>query len=214
MAQQQAKVEKTAGASGRVEVPLYRGSSLKQKIKPLAVRLISAGWLAWYRFRFGKRVTFGRNFVTNGKIIIRGKGRVTFGDNINAWAHAEKNVFVTYGPQARITIGDECRISGVGVQSTLLVTVGPRCMLSSAIILDSDFHQLDPVLRHDTTVPVPSAPVHIGENVWVGGQSAIMKGVTIGENSVVAFRAVVTKDVPANVVVAGNPARVIKEIPT
>jgi maltose O-acetyltransferase len=210
MAEQQAKA--TTSTAGRVEVPLYRGSTLKQKLKPLAVRLISTGWLTWYKFRFGKRVRFGRNFLTNGRLVVRGKGRVTFGDNINAWAHAEKNVFVTYNPEARIVIGDECRISGVGIQSTLRVTVGPRCMLSSAIILDSDFHQIDPVLRHDTTVPVPSAPIHIGENVWVGGQSAIMKGVTIGENSVVAFRAVVTKDVPANTVVAGNPARVIKEL--
>jgi len=48
--------------------------------------------------------------------------------------------------------------------------------------------------------------------VWAGGQSAILKGVTIGENSIVGFRAVVTRDVPPNVVVAGNPAGVVKEL--
>jgi acetyltransferase-like isoleucine patch superfamily enzyme len=199
-------------AKSTVSMPLYRGNTLKQMIKPFAVRLISAFWLAVYRARYGKRVRFGRNFITNGKLIIKGKGRVIFGDDVNAWSHAEKNVLIAYSPHSRIIIGDECRISGAGVQANLLVTVGPRCMLSSTIILDSDFHQLDPVLRHDTTVPVPCAPVKIEENVWVGGQSAILKGVTIGVNSVVAFRAVVTKDVPPNSVVAGNPAKVVKTI--
>lgn len=198
--------------AGRVDKPLYRGNRLKQLLKPLAVRLISGFWLTFYRARYGKRVQFGRNFVTNGKLVVKGKGRVVFGDDVNAWCHAEKNVLIAYSPHARIIIGDECRLSGAGIQANLLVTVGPRCMLSSTIILDSDFHQLDPVLRHDSTVPVPCAPVRIEENVWVAGQSAILKGVTIGENSVVAFRAVVVKDVPRNVVVAGNPARVVKEL--
>ena len=54
--------------------------------------------------------------------------------------------------------------------------------------------------------------MHIGDNVWLGDGSVVLKGVTIGENSVVAARAIVTRDVPANVVVAGNPARVVKEL--
>jgi maltose O-acetyltransferase len=59
---------------------------------------------------------------------------------------------------------------------------------------------------------VACAPIEIGENVWLAGQSAVLKGVTVGKNSVVAYRAVVTGDVPPNVVVAGNPARVVKEL--
>ena len=55
-------------------------------------------------------------------------------------------------------------------------------------------------------------PVHIGDNVWLGDHSTVLKGVTIGDNSVVAARAVVTRDVPPNVVVAGSPAKVIKEL--
>ena len=201
-----------ATTSPRVAVPLYRGSRLKQMLKPFVVSALSAFWVTWYKLRLGKRVQFGRNFVTNGKLVIRGRGRVIFGDNVNAWCHAEKNVLIAYAPHSRIIVGDGARLSGAGVQSNLRVTIGPRCMVSSTIIIDSDFHQLDPVLRHDSTVPVPCAPVVLEENVWVGGQSAILKGVTVGENSVVAFRAVVTKDVPPNVVVAGNPARVIKQL--
>ena len=54
--------------------------------------------------------------------------------------------------------------------------------------------------------------MHIGDNVWLGDHATVLKGVTIGANSVVAAQAVVTRDVPANVVVAGNPARVVKEL--
>ena len=59
---------------------------------------------------------------------------------------------------------------------------------------------------------VEATPVHIGRNAWLGDGSTVLKGVTIGENSVVAARAVVTRDVPANVVVAGNPAKVVKQL--
>ena len=54
--------------------------------------------------------------------------------------------------------------------------------------------------------------MHIEDNVWIGDHATVLKGVTIGRNSVVAARAVVTRDVPANVVVAGNPARVVREL--
>ena len=54
--------------------------------------------------------------------------------------------------------------------------------------------------------------MHIGDNVWLGDHCVILKGVTIGENSVVGANAVVSRDVPANVVVAGNPARVVKQL--
>jgi maltose O-acetyltransferase len=82
------------------------------------------------------------------------------------------------------------------------------------MMVDTDFHSTDPELRHDPEAPFAVAPIELKENVWVAGQSAILKGVTIGENSIVAFRAVVTRDVPANVIVGGNPARVVKEFET
>jgi galactoside O-acetyltransferase len=55
-----------------------------------------------------------------------------------------------------------------------------------------------------------NAPIFICENVWIGAHSVILKGVTIGENSIVSIGAVVTKDVPSNSVVAGNPAKIVK----
>ena len=57
-----------------------------------------------------------------------------------------------------------------------------------------------------------AAPITIGDNVWLGGGAIVLPGVTIGENTVVGAGAVVTKDLPANVVAVGNPARVVREI--
>lgn len=201
-----------SNSAKRVAIPLYRAQGWKKMVKPYALRSISLFWITWYKLRMGKRVQFGRNFVTNGSLVIRGPGRVILGDDINAWGHAEKNVLITYTPDSVISIGKGTRLNGAGIQAYTRVSVGARCILSSTIIFDSDFHPLSPTQRHDPDAPVAAAPINIGENVWVGGQSAVLKGITIGENSVVAFRAVVSKDVPANVVVAGNPAQIVKRL--
>jgi maltose O-acetyltransferase len=176
------------------------------------VRLISAFWVRRLKLRLGDHVRFGRNFQTNGRLVIKGPGRVIFGDDINAWAHAEKNVLITYTPDSVITIGSGTRLNGAGIMAYTRIEVGRRCILGSTLLFDSDFHPLDPAHRHDPDAPVSCAPITLEENVWLGGQSAVLKGVTVGENSVVAFRAVVSDDVSPNVVVAGNPARVVKTL--
>lgn len=79
------------------------------------------------------------------------------------------------------------------------------------LIMDSDFHDLDPATRHSGTGG--ALPVQIGNNVWLGSRVIVQKGVSIGDNSVIAAGAVVTRPVPANVVAGGNPARVIRELP-
>jgi maltose O-acetyltransferase len=80
------------------------------------------------------------------------------------------------------------------------------------LLVDTDFHSLQRDRSTNPHAPVLSAPICIGPNVWLAGQSVVLKGVTIGANSVVGFRAVVTRDVPADVVVAGNPARVVRQL--
>lgn len=109
-----------------------------------------------------------------------------------------------------ITIGDYVLLSpGSRVSASDEITIGDSVMFANGVyVTDSDWHGLYDRTARDEKV----APVHIGENVWLGDHATVLKGVTIGENSVVAARAVVTRDVPANVVVAGNPARVVKEL--
>jgi acetyltransferase-like isoleucine patch superfamily enzyme len=77
--------------------------------------------------------------------------------------------------------------------------------------MDTNFHSTD-VARHDPGAPVKSAPVRIGSNVWIGAHAGILPGTTIGDNSVVGFGAVCTGDYPANALIAGPRAVVLRPI--
>lgn len=109
-----------------------------------------------------------------------------------------------------IKIGDYCLISpGVRITSAARIEIGNNCMLANgAFVTDADWHGIYD--RLDTTGSC--APVILKENVWIGDCATICKGVTIGENSIVGAGSVVTADIPANSIAAGNPARVVKEL--
>lgn len=112
--------------------------------------------------------------------------------------------------EGEISIGDYVMISpGVRISSSDQISIGDSVMMADGVyITDSDWHDIyDRTRRADEVTPVI-----IHNNVWLGDRATILKGVTIGENSVVAARSVVVKDVPANVVVAGNPAKVVKQL--
>jgi acetyltransferase-like isoleucine patch superfamily enzyme len=88
------------------------------------------------------------------------------------------------------------------------VTIGKDCAIAWGVtISDHDFHKL----YLDGKQLVETAPVLIGNNVWIGMNATILKGVTVGDGAVIGAHSVVTKDVPAKCVVVGNPAKVIKE---
>lgn len=110
----------------------------------------------------------------------------------------------------RLEIGDYAMISpGVRITASDEISIGDSVMMANGVyITDSDWHGIYDRVTRDPQV----APVRIGNNVWLGDHAVVLKGVTIGENSIVAACAVVSKDVPANVVVAGNPAQVVKEL--
>ncbi len=111
-----------------------------------------------------------------------------FGRNI----HLGKNVFINSG----------CHFQDQGG-----VFIGNDVLIGHNVVLATVDHDMDPYDRHNHY-----APIHIGDRVWIGSSAVITKGVTIGENAVVAAGAVVTRDVPANTVVGGVPARVIKVV--
>lgn len=157
------------------------------------------------------RYVIGEDFISNGRLRLAGPGRIRVGDRCNAWARAESNVLQTFDPAAVITIGNNVRLNGAGLQAAARITVGDDCILGSCTIVDTDHHPVA-VDRRRSGQPPAAAPITIGRNVWVAGMAAVLKGVTIGDDSVVAFGAVVASDVPAGVVVAGNPARVVKNL--
>lgn len=111
--------------------------------------------------------------------------------------------------EAELVIGANWAFSNnVTVVATVSVSFGEVCMVGDLVsVYDSDFHGISPETRHTRG---ESAAVRIGNNVWLGSRVMVLKGVTIGDNSVVAAGAVVVRDVPANTLVAGVPAKVIR----
>lgn len=144
-------------------------------------------------------------FCGKGKIIF--KGRVCLGYYpspffFSGYLHIEARL-----PEAVIEICDGTHISNncVIISEGPGIEIGQNCLIGPEVsIFDSDFHGLV-----DRRQPMKSA-VKIGNNVFIGSRVIILKGVHIGDNSTIAAGAVVTGEVPANVVAAGNPARVIK----
>ena len=98
--------------------------------------------------------------------------------------------------------------SGCCFQDQGGIEIGNNVLIGQQVVIATLNHELTPSKRANLL----PAPVKIGNNVWIGAHATILAGVTIGDNSVVAAGAVVNKDVPANVVVAGVPAKVIKNI--
>ena len=108
-----------------------------------------------------------------------------------------------------ISVGENVFInSGCCFQDQGGIDIGNNVLIGQQVVIATLNHELTPSKRANLL----PAPVKIGNNVWIGAHATILAGVTIGDNSVVAAGAVVNKDVPANVVVAGVPAKVIKNI--
>jgi acetyltransferase-like isoleucine patch superfamily enzyme len=99
--------------------------------------------------------------------------------------------------------------NNVAIVANERIVIGNGCQIGDMVtIYDSDFHELDPKTRIRSAGP--SAPVVIGSNVWLGSRVMVLKGVSIGDNTVVGAMSLVTRSLPANCVAAGVPARVIR----
>ena len=160
------------------------------------------------------------NFQRISAVILKDgstKNNIVLGNNVSMYG----NLVSQAG--GNIIIGDFVYIGGgsiIGAVNSIII--GSYTMISNHItIMDNNNHPVNPKDRkwlQQLPVNSPfrlwrysdSKPIIIGENVWIGVNSRINKGVTIGDNSVIAANAVVTKDVPPNCIAAGNPARIVK----
>ncbi len=113
---------------------------------------------------------------------------------------------------AIIRIGDNVGVSSVTISAFNKIIIGDDTLIGgNVLITDSDWHPLDPNHRFDN-LKTKTAPVEIGNNVFIGTRSIILKGVRIGDNSVIGAGSVVSKDIPTNVIAAGNPCVIIKHL--
>jgi acetyltransferase-like isoleucine patch superfamily enzyme len=115
-------------------------------------------------------------------------------------------IIATHSKNAKIIIGDNCGFSGTVIGSFTEIIIGDNVLCgANTLITDSDWHLNDPRSGE------PKA-VSICDNVWLGYGAIVLKGVTIGENSVIGAGSVVVKNIPPNVIAAGNPCKVIKKL--
>lgn len=146
-------------------------------------------------------------------LVIFGR-KITAGEHLHIISHKLKPVqlctWSSKQQQGQINVGNYVLISpGAQINSAEEIHIGDNCMIAAeALINDSDWHG-----TYNRTRPFQcSRPVVIKNNVWIGQRAIVNKGLTIGENSVIAAGAVVVNDIPANTIVGGNPATVIKTI--
>lgn len=186
----------------------------------------------WFNRKYFKMkgIRIGRNFQVYNKVYITGmRGIITIGDDftftsgdcINPICRNIRGCIHTDKKNSTIIIGN-----GVGMSSPCIwirdrlaigdnVKIGGGCM-----ILDTDTHQIDYLARRGKIAPnsenkftkIQSAPITIEDDVWIGANCQILKGVTIGARSIIGAGSVVTKNIPSDCIAAGNPARVIKSI--
>lgn len=158
--------------------------------------------------RFGK----GHAFMKPWNVEVFG-GPIALGDFATVIATRDQiirlSVWSIQEGMGRITIGSYCLICpGVRISSGSQITIGDNCMMASGVyITDADWHGI-----YDRAGFGRTLPVSISDNVWIGDRAMICKGVGIGENSIIGAGSVVVNSIPANVIAAGNPARVLREL--
>lgn len=201
----------------RGEPPPLRGNPLtflafarRNRMLTLGYARLIARW-AWLRLRWrGRLVTDGVCFVCPG---------VTFEIGKDARVHLGRWSWIGHGSKlrahegevrigAKSVIGQECTISAFQH-----VSIGRECIVADRVMLIDFDHG---VVEHERPVRqqgIYKRDVRVGHNVWVGYGACFLRGVTVGDNAIVGTGAVVTRDVPANAVVGGVPARLIRMRP-
>lgn len=170
---------------------------------------------------YNKKITKGSNVIIRGKINVYGEGEVVINDNVIINSHIRYNpiggqsstsFFVTKG--AKITIGRGSGISNSAFCAMNRIELGKDVYIGGDCrIYDTDFHSIKKNERvNSSNCNVKTKPVFIDDGVWLGASCIVLKGVTIGKNSVVGAGSVVTKDIPPNQIWAGNPAHYIKDL--
>ncbi len=154
-----------------------------------------------------RRITFRLNSAYHTQEKVRALLSELFGYDVPSSLRVFPPFYTDFGKN--ISVGENVFINACcHFQDHGSVILGDGCQIGHNVVFATLNHGLSPEDRKHTY----PAPIVLGKNVWVGSNSTILQGVAIGDNAVVAAGAVVTKNVPANVVVGGVPARIIKEI--
>lgn len=187
---------------------------MKQRLQIL--RRALRRWLA-PNFLWRGTFTLEHNVHLNVPVRIDGQGEVSIGEHVFLGyppaprLGSGEILLQARGKEARIAIGARSQFSNnVSIVARVCIELGSDCLVGDCVmIVDADFHEVNPERRREAG---GLAPVYIGNNVWIGSRVIILKGVRIGDHSVIAAGSVVTSDIPARSLAGGVPARVLKSI--
>ena len=183
-------------------------------------------WLAYPKVRWAfarSGIPWGEGWRLYGVPIIQKyrHSSMRFGPGLQLRSSVRSNplgpnhpvILATLQEKARLEVGANFSITGGTLAATESIAIGNNVTVGvNSMIFDSDFHPLVPDQRRLSSAGGRSAAVLIEDDVFIGLNCLVLKGVTIGRGSVIGAASVVTKDVPAGVIVAGNPARVVREL--
>lgn len=186
------------------------------------LRRIAMSPFIWCYLR-AKGIRWKRGWRISGRPLVqRHRGsRIQIGRNANFRSWRGSNPLVPYHPvilstrtaQAEINIGTNCGLTGTRIVSASSITIGNNVLVGANVsIVDTDFHPLTSEERAKDMLAGVTKPIVIEDDVFIGMQSLIMKGVTIGKGSVIGAGSVVTRNIPSGVIAAGNPAKIIRTL--
>lgn len=163
-----------------------------------------------YGVNYGKNLRFSgwcqMNRMDGSDIMIGDNNHFVSSSYINHIGLNRKCSISTETKSAILEIGNNCGFSSTNICCFDHISIGNNVRVgANSVIMDSDFH------NNDVRVEGPK-PIRIDDNVWIGANVVIMKGVHIGENCIIGINSVVTKDIPANSVAAGVPCKVIRSL--
>lgn len=176
-------------------------------------------------------VKYGRNLSVYNKFYLLGKGKINIGDNftftsggnLNPICRNIRGTFFSKSKDSSIIIGNNVGISSSCLWANKSITIGNNVNIGGdTLILDNDAHPHyflyrrrdyhSGVNEEKSKELIPSAPIVIEDDVWIGARCIILKGVHIGARTIIAAGSVVTKDLPSDCIAGGNPCKVIKSI--
>lgn len=165
-------------------------------------------------------IVVGRNVKFRGKIYYFGNGKLDIGANTvinsgrisNPVGGCQTTFYIINN--AQVKIGENCGISNSTICAAKGIVIGNRSIIGgNCCLYDTDFHSIDYLERRNKPDKgIKTASICIGEDVFIGANSMILKGITIGDRSIVAAGSVVTRDIPADQLWGGNPAKKIRDL--
>ncbi len=166
-------------------------------------------------------LSIGKNLKINGRLYcnISATGKVIIGENVVFTSDVKRNLMglnkncsIAVGPYAELIIGDHCGFSGTTIVCRNKITIGKYLTCGgNTFIWDTDFHPIQYEDRRKNEIQkIKTLPITIGDDVFIGGNSIILKGVNIADRTVIAAGSVIVKSTKKDEVWGGNPAKFIK----